>query len=251
MRGGRWPANLATLANLLVGIGAILYVLAGNPLWAMLLITSGVGFDGLDGFLARKAGVGPSRFGRVADSVADATTFGLAPAALLIVHTDHAGLWQPLAPWAWAVGVLFAALSIARLVYFTVRGYQNPDFLGAPTPQSALAITALVLFLGVPGFLGVHPVVLLGFAAAVAVVMVLPIPFPKIRRGHPIRLPLAVSGAALVVALLPLQFHLSSGSPFYLLAEAAAVPALVGVATYYLVGPFTVPRPMPRPPGAP
>ncbi len=242
MRGGRWPANLATLANLLVGIGAVLYVLAGNPLWAMLLITSGVGFDGLDGFLARKAGLGPSRFGRIADSIADATTFGIAPAALLIVHTDHAELWRPLASLSWGVGILFAALSIARLVYFTLRGYQNPDFLGAPTPQSALALVVFTLFVGVPGFLGVYPTVLLGLAAVIAIVMVLPIPYPKIRRGHPIRLPLAVSGAALVVTLLPLQFHLARSSPFFLLAEAAGTVALAGVAIYYLVGPFTVPR---------
>ncbi len=157
MRGGRWPANLATLANLLVGIGAVLYVLAGNPLWAMLLITSGVGFDGLDGFLARKAGLGPSRFGRIADSIADATTFGIAPAALLIVHTDHAELWRPLASLSWGVGILFAALSIARLVYFTLRGYQNPDFLGAPTPQSALALLVFTLFVGVPASSGSTP----------------------------------------------------------------------------------------------
>ncbi len=243
MRGGRWPANLATLANLLVGVGAVLYVLAGNPLWAMLLITSGVGFDGLDGFLARKAGLGPSQFGRIADSIADATTFGLAPAALLIVHTENPALWQPLALEAWLVGGTFAALSIARLVYFTLRGYQNPDFLGAPTPQSALAVIVLTLFLSVPGFLGTFPIALLGLAAVIAVLMVLPIPYPKIRRGHPIRLPLAIAAAALVVSVLPLQFHLATSSPFYLLAEAAAVPSLGGVAIYYLVGPFTVPAP--------
>jgi CDP-diacylglycerol--serine O-phosphatidyltransferase len=248
VRGGRLPANLATLANGLVGVGAILYILAGNKLWAMLLITSGVGFDGLDGFLARKAGLGPSRFGRIADSIADATTFGLAPGALLIMHTDHAGLWQPLTVEAWAVGGLFAALSIARLVYFTLRGYQNPDFLGAPTPQSALALVVLTMFLDVPGFAGLHPTVLLALAAVVAVLMVVPIPFPKIRRGHPIRLPLAVGGAALVVALLPIQFRVGAGTPFYLLAEVAAAVALAGVAIYYLAGPFTVRPPVPAAP---
>jgi CDP-diacylglycerol--serine O-phosphatidyltransferase len=242
VRGGRLPANLATLANGLVGLGAIVYVLAGNPLWAMLLIISGVGFDGLDGFLARKAGLGPSRFGRVADSVSDAATFGLAPAALLIVHTDSVGAWQPLSTEAWAVGGLFAALAIARLVYFTLRGYQNPDFVGAPTPQSALAVIVLTLFLSVPGFAGVHPALLLGGATVIAVLMVVPIPFPKIRRGHAIRIPLTVAAVALVVTILPLQFHVASGSALYLLAEAAAAAALVGLAIYYVVGPFTVPR---------
>jgi CDP-diacylglycerol---serine O-phosphatidyltransferase len=245
VRGGRLPANLATLANGLVGVGAILYILAGNKLWGMLLITSGIGFDGLDGFLARRAGLGPSQFGRIADSISDATTFGIAPAVLLIVHADHAGLWQPLHLEALAIGILFAVLSIARLVYFTLRGYQNPDFLGAPTPQSALALIVLTLFLDVPGFVGVYPALLLGIALVLAVLMVLPIPYPKIKRGHPLRFPLAIAGAALVVALLPVQFHVAPGTPGYLLAEAAGAVALVGVAIYYVVGPFTVRRPAP------
>ncbi|NNN16757.1 MAG: hypothetical protein HKL79_00090, partial [Thermoplasmata archaeon] len=76
----RWraAANAATLGNLLLGIGAIAYVVLGNPVFAMLLIALGVAFDGMDGLLARRSLTLGGRFGRIADSVADAVTFGLA-----------------------------------------------------------------------------------------------------------------------------------------------------------------------------
>jgi phosphatidylserine synthase len=250
VRGGRWPANLATLANGLVGVGAIVYVLAGNPLWAMLLIVSGIGFDGLDGFLSRRSGRPPNAFGRAADSVSDAVTFGLAPASLLVVHTMNAATWSPYAVPAIAVGVAFAALAISRLVYFTYRGYKRSDFLGAPTPQAALALVVLLLFVDAPAFTGVAPVAGLLAGAGLALTMILPVPFPKIRRGSPLRPAMIGTAIAVVVAVLVLQFRPSSGSAFYGLAELAAIAAAVGVALYYFVGPFTVPHPAaPTPPG--
>jgi len=242
MRGGRWPANLATLANGLVGVGAIAYVLAGNPLWAMLLILSGIGFDGLDGFLSRKSGLPGTAFGRAADSVSDAVTFGLAPASLLIVHTMSKDLWNPWELAADGVGVLYAALAIGRLVYFTYRGFQHHDFTGAPTPQAALALTVLLLFFEVPGFAGTAPLVVVVGAAAIAVAMVVPVPFPKIRRGAPLRPAMTATAVAVVVAILILQFRPSSGSAGYWVAAAASTFAALGIVVYYVVGPFTVPR---------
>ena len=243
-RGGRWPANLATLANGLVGLGAILYTLAGNPRWAMLLIVAGVGFDGLDGHLARRSGLPPSAFGRVADSISDAITFAFAPAALLVVHTDHAAIWSPWSTEGLAAATIVAGLGLARLLYFTLRGYKRRDFLGVPIPQNALALVVVLLFLEVPGFLGIDPTVVLALTAALAVLMVVPIGFPKIRRGSPLRGPMTLTATALVVAVLTVQFRPGTGSAFYALAEGAAVVAAVGLALYYLVGPFTVAAPV-------
>ena len=241
MTGGRRNlANLATLANGLCGIGAVLYTLAGNKPWAILLIVSGVGFDGLDGFLARRAGAAPSRFGRVADSVSDAVTFGAAPAALLWVHTGDVALWQPWALASALVALLVAGLAVARLVYFTLRGYHRKDFLGVPTPTNALAIALAVLFLDTPGLLGVQPVPLLVLSAGLALLMVAPIPFPKIRRGHPLRLPMTATAVALVLALIPLQFHLARTSLPVEVAGGLAAVAAAGLASYYLLGPFSV-----------
>ena len=64
----RVGANLATLANGLLGVGAIAYTLAGNKLWAMLLVAIAIGFDGLDGLLSRRSPRPSGRFGLVATS---------------------------------------------------------------------------------------------------------------------------------------------------------------------------------------
>ncbi len=242
----RWriAANLATLANALVGIGAILYTLAGNRVWGMLLITCGIAFDGMDGLFSRRS-LAPTRgFGRFADSVADAITFGVAPATIILVHTNDTSLWNQYAAAAWIVAGLYLALTVARLSYFTLRGYQRADFLGAPTPQSALAMILVVLVFDVPGFLGPTPWLFFILIAAISVVMVVPLPFPKIRRGNPLRSVTIVTGIALVFALVPLQFRPAVGSIVYYLAVVATTVAAAGIMLYYVWGPSTV-RPEP------
>ncbi len=238
----RIGANLATLANALLGVGAILYTLAGNKLWAMLLIGCGIGFDGLDGILSRRAGGPPSVSGRVLDSVADAITFGLAPGVLLAVHTEHASLWSSWSPYTLWVGVWVVALAWARLLYFTWRAYQHPHFVGASTPQNALALVLLLLFFDAPAFLGTNPALVIPVAAALAALMVVPIPYPKLRRGMGLRWVMIGTAAALGVSLVPLQFRPASGTALYVLSEAAAIVAALGLIVYYLLGPLAVRR---------
>ena len=240
----RWRvlANLATLGNGLLGVAAILYTLAGNPVWAMLLIVIAIGLDGADGLLSRRSARPSGAFGRVADSVADAVTFGLAPAFLIAVHTANSAAWHPYAAAALGAAGLYAAAAIARLVYFTARGFQRPYFLGVPSPQAALAVVVALLFHDTPAFQSVQPIGVLVGVAAIAVLMVVPIPYPKIRRGSTLRGPMAVTALAAALTLVPLQFRPPVGSPLYDLAYAAALVLLVGVASYYVAGPFTVPR---------
>ena len=177
----RWrvAANLATLANGLLGVGAILYTLGGNKLWAMLLIGCAIGFDGLDGMLSRRSPKPGSRFGRVADSVADGITFGLAPAFLIAVHTGNVATWAPWEPLAVALAAGYFAAAIARLTYFTVRTHELPHFLGVPTPESALALVVALLFHDTPAFQSVQPIGLFAGVAVLSVMMVVPVPLPE------------------------------------------------------------------------
>jgi len=240
----RWrlSANLATLSNAILGVAAVLYVLAGNKLWAMLLIVCAIGFDGLDGIFSRRSASPPSRFGRIADSVADAVSFGVAPAFLIAVHTGDVATWQPWEPVAVALAVAYLVAAVARLTYFTFRAFELPYFLGIPTPQSALALVVALLFHDTPAFQSVQPIGLFVGVAVLSVMMVVPVRYPKIRRGNPLRLPMAATAVAAAIALVPLQFQLSVGSLLYNVAYAAAVAFLIGVASYYLLGPFSVPR---------
>jgi len=241
----RWRvfANLATLANALLGVGAVLYILGGNKLWAMLLIASAIGFDGLDGIFSRRSRSPGTAFGRVADSVADAITFGVAPAFLIAVHTSDTAIWQPVETYAVVLAAAYLTAAVARLVYFTARAYTRSDFLGIPTPQSALAVIVAILFHDTPAFQTAQPVGLFVGVAALALLMVLPIPYPKIRRGSPLRWPMAATAVAAGLSLLLLQFHPAMGTIDYDVALLASYALLVGVATYYVVGPFTVKRP--------
>jgi len=245
----RWRigANLATLANGLLGVGAVLYTLAGNKLWAMLLVAIAIGFDGLDGILSRRSRVPARAFGRIADSVADATTFGLAPAVMIAVHTGDVGIWQPYQSVAYLLAAVYFAAAIGRLVYFTARAHALPHFLGVPTPESALALVVALLFHDSPAFQSVQPVGLFTGVVLLSVLMVVPIPYPKIRKGSVLRWPMAVTAALAAVALVPLQFRPPPGSALYLLADVASLGLLVGVASYYLLGPFTVRRVTPAP----
>ncbi|HLN51957.1 MAG: CDP-alcohol phosphatidyltransferase family protein [Thermoplasmata archaeon] len=243
----RWrvAANLATLANGLLGVGAILYALAGNKLWAMLLIGCAIGFDGLDGMLSRRSPKPGNRFGRIADSVADGITFGLAPAFLIAVHTGNVATWAPWEPLAVALAAGYFAAAIARLTYFTVSAHELPHFLGVPTPESALALVVALLFHDTPAFQSVQPTGLFVGVAVLSVMMVVPVPYPKVRRGSPFRFVAAATGVLAGLALVPLQFRPPPGSALYLFADIASIGLLVGVASYYLLGPFLVPRDRP------
>lgn len=250
-RGFQTAANIATLVNALLGIDAILFTLAGNKTFGLLLIVGAIAFDGLDGLLHRLGG-GPSTLtGRVLDSSADAISFGIAPGVFLAVHSYGAQYFAPYATAAEAVGLLVIAFALTRLVYFTLRSYQRPYFVGASTPQTTLAIVVLLLFFDQPAFYRPAPLALLLGAVVLAPLMVAPIPYPKIRRGTPIRPIMTATSCALTLALLIAIFVPARGSFPYVASEVAALAAAAGVAIYYLVGPFTVPGAAELPPEQP
>jgi phosphatidylserine synthase len=101
----------------------------------------------------------------------------------------------------------------------------------------------VTLFHDTPAYAGVHPVGVLIGGTALAVLMVVPIPYPKVRRGSPMRLPSAVTAAFAALVLVLLQFHPATASGAGVAAEVGAYGLLVGVALYYIAGPFTVRRP--------
>jgi phosphatidylserine synthase len=99
-----------------------------------------------------------------------------------------------------------------------------------------------LLFHDTPAFQSVQPIGVLLGVTVIAILMVSPIPYPKIHRGSPLRGPMAATAVAAALALVPLQFRPPAGSFLYDLAYAAAFAMLIGVASYYVAGPFTVPR---------
>jgi CDP-diacylglycerol--serine O-phosphatidyltransferase len=140
---------------------------------AALAIFFAMFFDGFDGRVARLTKT-QSQFGVELDSLADAGSFGIAPALLVY-------------KWAlWNLGFLgifisfaFAACGALRLARFNVlaqrspHGGASPFFVGLPIPLAAGVIVSLVIAHGVQapvGKAGVVPIAVV--VAALALLMV-------------------------------------------------------------------------------
>ncbi len=159
--------SLFTTGNLALGYYAILQVTRGSALepWhfdnAAKAIGFAVLFDGLDGRIARMTKTS-SEFGRELDSLADVTTFGVAPAMLawlwgfrqLAINNlgpVHVNLLQ-LGEFA---GFLFLLAGASRLARFNISSNPEPSnpgrpgkkyFVGMPIPAAAGVIAAVVHF---------------------------------------------------------------------------------------------------------
>lgn len=137
--------NLFTLANATCGVIAIYFITSHSMTGVAICLIAAALFDLLDGFLARKLGVqGP--LGKELDSLADAISFGAAPAFLWAsILGDYGQIPQP---FAIILGAFIAASSVYRLAKFNLDTTQNTDFIGMPTPANALFALGLWSWLG-------------------------------------------------------------------------------------------------------
>lgn len=115
--------------------------------WACVIIFFGMVFDMLDGKLARAMGAS-SAFGTELDSLADATTSGIAPA--IIVNTISLAVMPPTYQW-WTqtiiFGVIFAICAVLRLARYNIQsGTADKNvFSGLPSPAAAGCVVSAVL----------------------------------------------------------------------------------------------------------
>jgi CDP-diacylglycerol---serine O-phosphatidyltransferase len=158
--------SMATLGNAICGFGAM-YVAAFDlsnvgpdpwAKWLMLhkfvaaayLIFVAMIFDALDGRLARFTRH-TTDFGGQLDSLADAVSFGAAPAfiALLLFKNEGPTLPFVVTRLIWAIGALYFSCAAIRLARFNVsneHGEQHHfSFLGLPSPGAAAVVAAFIL----------------------------------------------------------------------------------------------------------
>lgn len=182
-------ADLVTLGNAFTGTAVVLatmkhLVTPGGPyLWlAFGLEPLALAFDFFDGRIARWRKE-QSPLGQELDSLADAVSFGVAPAAIAFAMGAR-GLWDAL------VLVYFVGCGVSRLARYNVTASQLSDeagkvryFEGTPIPTSLflVAILALCFSYGLSGDQLPGGVVRLG-------------PFDL----HPFVLMYAVSGSAMI-----------------------------------------------------
>jgi CDP-diacylglycerol--serine O-phosphatidyltransferase len=117
--------NMITCGSIFCGTASLIMTLHANFIPAAILIFFAVFFDIMDGRVARSLG-GSSAFGEELDSLADAISFGLAPALLMYsVYIDAAG---------GILGILaaafFALCGVLRLARFNVSHVPAGPFQG-------------------------------------------------------------------------------------------------------------------------
>jgi CDP-diacylglycerol--serine O-phosphatidyltransferase len=117
-------------------------------LWAASLIILAALLDGLDGRVARATNT-TSMFGAQLDSLADALTFGMAPAILAYRYGFLAiGLGDPQArAVGWAASFFFLACGALRLARFNVQAdrVDSRYFVGMPIPVGAACIASVII----------------------------------------------------------------------------------------------------------
>src|SRR4051794_24610885 len=158
--------SMATLGNAVCGFAAMyvaafdrenvgtdpvaLWLLTHKFLAAAYMIFMAMVFDALDGRLARFTRH-TTDFGGQLDSLADAVSFGAAPAliALELFKSYHPNAIPGFSRLIWAFGALYMACALMRLARFNVsneHGEQHHfSFLGLPSPGAAGAVAAFIL----------------------------------------------------------------------------------------------------------
>jgi CDP-diacylglycerol--serine O-phosphatidyltransferase len=124
--------NLITSASVVSGTAGILLAGSGNVRGALTCGLLAIPLDLLDGWVARRLGL-TSDFGAALDSLADATSFCLLPAAVLATVCDK--------PAGWAAALGYALCGLWRLAHFHEAGLiqfrGREAFVGMPTPYAA------------------------------------------------------------------------------------------------------------------
>ena len=138
--------NAFTLGSVLCGLYAIAQCVtsdAYSDLYQAALAIFVAGFlDSFDGRVARMTKT-QSEFGVQMDSLADAVSFGVAPAILIYKWA----LW-PLDLWGLIIVFVFAGCGIIRLARFNVLSSQGADsrfFIGLPVPLAAGVLVTTII----------------------------------------------------------------------------------------------------------
>lgn len=131
--------NMITSGSVLCGMSSLILTYQRHFLPSALILVMAVFFDYMDGKVARSLG-GSSAFGEELDSLADALSFGAAPAFL--IYAKYIGIEGGMPG---ALGTSFFALcGVLRLARFNVTHVAG-SFQGLPIPAGGLTLASLVI----------------------------------------------------------------------------------------------------------
>jgi len=151
--------NLLTAGNLVCGILAIINILTPKTYGfeqSLYLIIAALGFDFLDGFVARLLKV-QSELGKQLDSLADMVTFGVAPGIITIVFLKWSyidffteeyrhgmsDLGHQIIEYGPYFALVIPIFALFRLAKFNLDTRQTSSFIGLPTPAMTIFFAVL------------------------------------------------------------------------------------------------------------
>ncbi|AEF39019.1 CDP-alcohol phosphatidyltransferase family protein [Hoyosella subflava] len=140
--GVRLVPSAITVLAMCAGLSAIKMALDGSVGLAIALIGAAALLDGVDGRIARLLDA-TTRIGAELDSLADAISFGVAPAIVLYVTLLTGNNF------GWVVALIFAVSIVLRLARFNTLiddteapAYHKDYFVGVPAPAGGLIALA-------------------------------------------------------------------------------------------------------------
>ncbi|MFB0565665.1 MAG: CDP-diacylglycerol--serine O-phosphatidyltransferase [Candidatus Aminicenantaceae bacterium] len=168
--------NLLTIINIFLGFLSLLATYRGNYSLAAFWIIIAAVMDAIDGIIARATKT-QSDFGIQLDSLADAFSFGAAPAFLLYfwgfmhVGPSSAGIF---------FSFIFLAAGILRLARYNTLQKTTTDrklYTGLTVPSASLLIVAIVFYHPQPITVKLHTLLLALLASTLAFFMISSIPY--------------------------------------------------------------------------
>lgn len=199
--------NAITAAALCVGLTGIRFGIGGEYDKAVLAVVFAGMLDGIDGRIARLLKA-QSRFGAELDSLADAISFGVAPALIIYLWT-----LQALPRLGWFAALAFALCCVLRLARFNAR-IDMPDeprkqagFLsGVPAPVGAgLAFLPIYLWVITGNEIFASPLLVSGWLVAISLLLISNVPtlsWGRLRPRRTVRLEVIALAGLVVAALL-------------------------------------------------
>lgn len=176
--GVRVLPNAITVLAMCAGLSAVQFALAGQFQLVIAAIGVAAILDSLDGRIARLLDA-TSKMGAELDSLADAISFGVAPALVLYVWQFQGNRL------GWVIALVFAVCIILRLARFNTLlddtdrpPYTKEFFVGVPAPAGGLAALLpliLTLQIGRDGWWDADPVVMI-WTVGIAALLISRIP---------------------------------------------------------------------------
>jgi len=224
--------DLVSLLNLICGIGAIAAAHNHSFDLALILLLLGAIADGADGYIARRFSGG--ELGEHLDSLADAVSFGIAPALLIYIgfggdEPIYTGLGGE-DPLVVIFPVFYAVCGVLRLARFNSSiSTKKNGFEGLPiTAACVMLVTYLLL-----GQSFVRIDFLFALTLALSLLMVSTVSYPKIRNIKILALIASIFGLVMLLYIMEMieYMRIFSILPFilmltYLLSPFLRIPVL-------------------------